>query len=571
MTMLMRYLVLCLLVAMALAISCGKSEEKAVARVGDEIITVAALKGDYLAISKEARPILTTIEQKEQFARDVVSKEILVREGRKIGLDRMPEIVEAMQGEIQRSAWQAYYDDNVRSQVEVTDEDLRALYAKQRYRYDLAWIFLRSAGLAQQIADRIAAGEDFARLALVYSLDASRAQGGDIGARALGTMPDNIEDEVMMMEPGEVRGPLAYDSYYILVKLHGKEPVEQLEFEAARTGLSSLERMRRENRRHRDLAAQVRAKYELAFNDDVLDLIASRTRALYPTEDAESGQIPQFSDEESARKVATYKGGEWQVRTYVDRLKTQRGFIAPGPGTDPETIKSVIKDFITGDLWMMEIQAGGYEQRPDIVSRARRKQEEMIVTAMHNSVVKDVTIDDEKLREVYEENREEMVTDPTVRLAVIAVETAEEAEAIHRELGAGGSFADLAREKSIDKMTAENGGEIPRPLPKTQLEQFPELDELVDRLGVGSYSTAMPIPPGFGPAGYMVVKVLAKTASRPMTFGEVRDSLEERMLQVEQDRAFGQWLRDRMEEYEVEIYPDALGGIDFSDLKEREA
>lgn len=569
--MLKKYLVFSLFTAAALVMSCGKSEEKAVARIGEEVITVAMLRDEYLGITKEARPILTTIEEKEQFAKDVISKEILDMEARKIGLDKMPEIVEAVQGEIQRSAWQAYYDDHVRSQVEVPDQDLRALYAKQRYRYDLAWIFLRSADLAQQIADRIAAGEDFATLASIYSLDASRERGGDIGSRALGTMPDNIEDEVMMMEPGEVRGPLAYDSYYIIVKLHGKDPVEQSEFEAARTGLESLERMRRENGRHRDLAAQIRAKYDLTFNDEVVDLIVSKTLALYPTEDAELGQVPQFSDEESARKVATYNGGEWQVRTYVERLKAQRNVLGPGPGTDAETVKSLIKDFVTGDLWLREIRAEGYEQRPDIASRARRKQEEMIVTAMHNQVVRNVAVDDEKLREVYEDKKEEMVTDPSVRLAVIAVETEDEAEAIHRELGTGRSFSDLAREKSIDQMTAENGGEIPRPLPKTQLEQFPELDELVDRLGEGSYSMPVPIPPGFGPAGYMVVKVLEKTASRQMEFAEVRDMMGQRVLQLEQDRVFGQWLRDKMEEYGVEIYPDGLGGMDFSDLKERDA
>jgi parvulin-like peptidyl-prolyl isomerase len=569
--MLKKYLVLGFFIATALVMACGKSEEKAVARIGDEIITVAMIKDEYLAITKEARPALTTIEEKEQFAKDVISKDILLLEARKVGLDRMPEIVQAVQAETQRSAWQAYYDDHVRSQVEVADEDLRAVYAKQRYRYDLAWIFLRSGDLARQIADRIAAGEDFAKLAAIYSLDASRERGGDIGARALGTMPDNIEDEVMIMEPGEIKGPLKYNDYYILVKLHGKEPVEQPEFEAARTGLESLERMRRETALHRDLAAQVRAKYNLTFNDEVVDLIVSKTLALYPNENAALGQVPQFSDEESARKVATFKGGEWQVRMYVERLKSQRNVLAPGPGTDAETVKSLITDFITGDLWMLEIRAEGYEQRPDIASQVRRKQEEMIVTAMHAQVVRGVTVDDEKLREVYEDRKEEMVTDASVRLALIAVDTEEEAEAVHRELEAGRSFPDLAREKSIDQMTAANGGEIPRALTITQLQQFPELDELVDRLAVGTYSAPVAIPPGFGPAGYMVVKVLEKQGSRQMEFAEIRDALGQRVLQLEQERTFGQWLKDKMEEYEIEIYPDALGGMNFGDLKERDA
>jgi parvulin-like peptidyl-prolyl isomerase len=566
-----RLLLFCLFGTIVFTLACGKSEEKAAGRIGEEIITVGMIKEEYLAITKGSRPNLVTLEDKEQFARDVVSKEILETEGRRVGLDRMPEIMQAGQSELARQAWQAYYEDHVRSRAEVTEDDLRTLYAKQRYRYELGWIFLRSAEIARQIGARLEAGEGFGRLASVYSLDASRTRDGDLGSRALGTMPNNVEDQVMEMAPGDVKGPIAYEAYYIFVKLYGKEPVEQGEFEAARTGLESLERMRKENRLHRDLAIEVRAKYDLTFHEEVVDMIAAKTRDLHPTESTEPGQIPTFSDEELARVVASYRGGEWQVRTYVERLQVQRGMIVPGHGTDSETIRSIITDFITGDLWSLEIQSEGYEQRPEIVRATERKQEELIVDAMHAQLVRDVTVNDEALREVYEEKKDEMVTDPTVRLAVIAIETEEEAAEVYDELGAGKDFAALAREKSIDRVTADNDGEILRPLHRSQLEQFPELQELVDGLAEGRYSRPLPIPPGFGPAGYMVVKVLEKVESRQMGFEEVRDMLEQRVLQLEQDRIFGQWLRDKMQEYEVELYPDALGGIDFADLKEQDA
>jgi parvulin-like peptidyl-prolyl isomerase len=569
--MIRRVLLFCLFGIIAFMLACGQSEEKAVGRIGEEMITVGMLKDEYLAITMGSRPNLVTIEDKEQFAKDVVSKEILEMEARKVGLDRMPEVMEMGQSELARRAWQAYYEDHVRSQVEVTEDDLRALYAKQRYRYELGWIFLRSAEVAQQVGGRLEAGEDFGKLASIYSLDASRERNGDLGSRALGTMPDNVEDEVMEMATGDVKGPIPYETYYIFVKLYSKEPVEQPEFETARTGLQSLETMRRENRQHRDLAKRVRAKYGLTFNEDVVAMVAERTRELHPGEDTGMRQVPSFSDEELARVIASYKGGEWQVRTYVERLQAQRGMVVPGPGTDSETIKSIVTDFITGDLWMLEIKDEGYEERPDIVRAAERKQEEMLVSAMHDQVVKDVTINDEALREVYEEQKEEMVTDPAARLAVIALETMEEAEEVYRQLEDGGDFAALARGKSIDRATAENDGEILREVSMPQLEQFPELEELVEQLAEGAYSRPIGIPPGFGPAGYMVVKVLEKIEPRQLEFEEVKEMLGQRVLQLEQDRVFGQWLRDKMQEYEVELYPDALGGINFADLREQEA
>jgi hypothetical protein len=111
----------------AFSLTCGSSEDKAVARVGGQTMTVAMLKEHYLAISEEARPALMTLEEQEQFARDVVSKEILVTEARKIGIDKLPEVSRATSNAIQRKAWEVFYQEQVKSRVEVAEEDVRGL------------------------------------------------------------------------------------------------------------------------------------------------------------------------------------------------------------------------------------------------------------------------------------------------------------------------------------------------------------------------------------------------------------------------------------------------------------
>jgi parvulin-like peptidyl-prolyl isomerase len=568
--MIKRLFLICMVAAVVISLGCAKTEDKVAARIGETMITVGDLKGEYLAMSREARPILRTIEEKEQFAKDVVSKEILVMEAQKAGLDRMPEVIEGVQAEMKQKAWQAYYDDKVRSQIDITDDDLRALYAKQRYRYHLAWIFLRSGALADEISKRIKAGEDFATLAGVYSLDTSKSRGGDIGQRALGTMPDNVEARIMEMAPGEISEPIPYDGYYVLVNLLGKEEMEQRDFETSRTGLMSMERMRRESGAQRELARQVRQRYGLSFNDEAVELIAARTRQLHSSGPVEPGQLPMFSDEELARVVATYQGGEWQIRKYLESIKQQQGLIAPGPGADTEAIESLLGDFVTGELWMYELSGGQYETRPDVKNAIDRAQEELIVTAMHSQVIKDVKVDDEKLRDFYEENKAELLTEPEAELAFIFLATEEDAESVYQALNGGRRFGDLARERSIDELTGPNGGELPRPMTERQLEQFPELGELVQALSEGAHSKPMPVPPGFGPEGFMVVKILDKIEARQMEFEEVKRSLSDRVLEMEQEMVFGEWLANKMAGLEVEIYPDALGAINFEELREQE-
>jgi hypothetical protein len=105
------------------------------------------------------------------------------------------------------------------------------------------------------------------------------------------------------------------------------------------------------------------------------------------------------------------------------------------------------------------------------------------------------------------------------------------------------------------------------PLYTQDIEQLPDLQEVVNNLSVGAYSTPMPVPAGLGPAGFMVVKVLEKFEARQMTLEEIKDDLSDRVLVLEQDKVFGEWLKSKMDEYKVEVYPDGLNSIDFEQLK----
>lgn len=560
-------LMMCLVLAIGLVLSCSKSEEEVVARLGEDVITAGMVKDEYLAISAGARPVLATIEEQEQFVRDILSKEIMEREAVKMGLDVLPEVQQARQSVIQRKAWELYYNDTVRSKVEVSEQELKDLYEMQRYRYHLGWIFLRSRALAEELAARIASGESFDAIAANHSIDASRSRGGDIGMRALGTLPAEVEEMISSMAPGEVSDPIEYGGHYVLVKVYERDEAEPPDFESLRQGLMSMVRTRKETALQQDLSAELKTRYGVTFHDDVVDMIVNKTRALYPGE-AEAGKIPEFSDEELARVVAEYEGGEWRVRTYMERLQGQQEFMRPAYGTDAETIKTIIGDFITGELWMREIQREGYDQRPEALQAAERATEEAVVTAMHREVVKNVDVDEAKLLDFYNEHREELWSDPGATLAVITTETEEEAQAIYEELQAGGDFAELARERSFDEMSGEQGGELRGALYNRQLEAFPDVLEIVENTAEGKYSSPVPMPAGFMPGEYVIIKVLHKIVSEQLEFNEVKQMLGQRVVQLEQDQAFGGWLTGKMEEYGVEIYPDPLAQIDFASLRE---
>jgi parvulin-like peptidyl-prolyl isomerase len=279
------------------------------------------------------------------------------------------------------------------------------------------------------------------------------------------------------------------------------------------------------------------------------------------------GRVPEFSDEELDREMVRWKGGMWKIRNYAEGLNGLRDFMRPGYGADRDGVESLVSDFVTGELWKAEIAAKGYDKRPEVAQAGERAAEEAMITLLHDTLVKDVKMDPEKIRSFYEENKSQMVTEPSVRVAVIVSADSVESAKIYDQLRDGAEFEALAKEKSADAATAPNGGELMRPIYKQEIEQFPDFQRLVDGMAVGSYSAPLAVPPGFGPAGYMVVNLLERIESRQMALEEVRDLLGERVLQMEQDKVFSEWLQSKMEELKVEIYPDALNAVDFAKLK----
>jgi peptidyl-prolyl cis-trans isomerase SurA len=137
----------------------------------------------------------------------------------------------------------------VRGRVRVTDDDVKATYAKLqrdergRLGYGLAWIVLRlrpgsSAAaradredLAERLVATARAGVDshgnrvsFEALAANFSDDApTRVLGGDLGLHKPGDLAQVIEDEVVKLDVGGVSNPFKFKNDIVIIKVLSRE------------------------------------------------------------------------------------------------------------------------------------------------------------------------------------------------------------------------------------------------------------------------------------------------------------------------------------------------------------
>lgn len=93
---------------------------------------------------------------------------------------------------------------------------------------------------AQDLAKQLAIGADFAALARQYSGDRSAAEGGDMGYRHRGTLPQGIETVIDQMAPGAISEPLRLLEGIAIFRLAERRPAQLSTLEAVQRNVAEL-------------------------------------------------------------------------------------------------------------------------------------------------------------------------------------------------------------------------------------------------------------------------------------------------------------------------------------------
>jgi peptidyl-prolyl cis-trans isomerase C len=127
-------------------------------------------------------------------------------------------------------------------------------------------------------------------------------------------------------------------------------------------------------------------------------------------------------------------------------------------------------------------------------------------------------VTDEAMKKVYDEAIKQMANEEEVSARHILVETEDEAKKILADLKKGGDFLAMAKEKSKDPGSKENGGDLGF-FGKEQM--VPEFAEAAFKLNKGQLSE--PVKSQFG---WHVIRVDDKRKKQPPEFDKVKDQIQ---------------------------------------------
>jgi len=156
-----------------------------------------------------------------------------------------------------------------------------------------------------------------------------------------------------------------------------------------------------------------------------------------------------------------------------------------------------------------------------------------------------INISDQQLEEYFNANQSEFNISDEAEARHILVDSLEEANEIIGLLDLGSDFAELAKERSKDPGSKDQGGNLGFFKPGAMV---PEFDEAVFSMEIGQISEPVETMHGFH-----IIELLDKKSGRVVTFAEVKETVRETMTE-QQVQGLTQELFTRLREEAEIIY-----------------
>jgi len=249
---------------------------------------------------------------------------------------------------------------------------------------------------------------------------------------------------------------------------------------------------------------------------------------------AASPPTPPAAKTPGGAVVATYAGKQLtsaEVLAEMERL--------PGPSraylAQPERKRQFVENLVLNDLLFAEAERQGYATDPEIERQVNDTRRRLAVQRLMREYQKPPEISDDEARRYYDENPT-LYSTTQIAASHILVKDEAEARAIRAELERDPQhFAQLAREKSIDKSSAAKGGELGR---FGQGRMVPDFERVAFALAPGEIS--QPVKTQYG---WHVILVTERQDGERKPFDQVKDQIKATL----RNKALQESVQGRME------------------------
>ena len=196
---------------------------------------------------------------------------------------------------------------------------------------------------------------------------------------------------------------------------------------------------------------------------------------------------------------------------------------ASGQPNTPERQKAVKDELINREVLVQAAQKRGLDKNAEVAAQMDMARQAVLVRALFESEVKANPITDAELQKQYEEFKKSM-GENEYKVRHILVDKEDDAKSIIADLGKGGDFAKLAKDKSKDPGSKDNGGDLDWGPSARYVKPFADA---VTAMKKGQTSTS-PVKTDFG---YHVIRLDDVRPLKVPGFDEVKEQFRQRAQQ----------------------------------------
>ncbi|MCK5506737.1 MAG: peptidylprolyl isomerase [Thermodesulfovibrionia bacterium] len=204
----------------------SSSDSPVLAKVGEGIITEDDFLQDVSRVPEWAREQFNGIEGKEKFLEELIKREVIYQEAKRMKLDNNKEFIEKVRNFEKMTLVSLILKKEVEDKVRVDDSEVKTFFDENAEKFTIgteikaSHILVKTEEEATEIHEKIVKGESFAKLAKSHSIDKTSAEkGGDLGYFGQGKLPPEIERAALGLKPGEISKPIRTRYGFDIIKL----------------------------------------------------------------------------------------------------------------------------------------------------------------------------------------------------------------------------------------------------------------------------------------------------------------------------------------------------------------
>ncbi len=527
--------VLCALCSVFFLIGCASVAQK------DTVL--ALVDGDPIT-EEDMKYSLTVAHRKEdlssagsldisRYMNKLIDDRLLVHEARTDGMDRLPEIKQALEAYILRESVVRLHKEEIVEKVSIAEDEMRDYYGKNYEQFKLGIIEVKSEREAGEILSRLKNGEDFAELAQKFSTHPFKEKQGEIALKRIGMAPE-IYNAVSALNIGEYGNVAMPGNAYYILKLLDKSTPPENEFDNVKGGIEKDLRKQKENERSAEYLKTLRAKAKITIMDELLSALKA----------------------DKAKREAVNKSDEKQPLVEVNgEVLTAGEFLSMMNRAGKRSEQDVINNWIERKLIDEEALGRHYEKRPDLSSALDRYENELLkITFIRRIIQPQVKVTDETLKEYFTTHQKNYMKPARYRIQLITAKTEEDAKEIMNNLKNGADFSWVAKRKSVD-VSAPDGGERGW-IAKAELPK--QAWELIDTMNAGDISPIINV----GENTYLILKLQGKHKEEVEDFGKVRETVFQTFFNEQMNVIIEKYLSQLKKGAAIKVYDKEIKSLE---------